>query len=309
MPAFSIILDKPPGELYLSMALTASSQGSQDYEKIAQAIIYLDAHLLEQPSLSDVAQAIHMSEFHFQRLFSRWVGISPKRFMQYVTKEHAKLLLTQSTDVLTTAHSVGLSGPGRLHDMFVTCEAMTPGEYKHRGSGLRIGYGFHPSPFGDCMVGATDRGICGLEFIQDGGQNKALSQFKSRWPAAEIVPDQAGTGEVVSDMLALFQGQSEPRVRIYLSGSNFQLKVWEALLEIPAGTVVSYQQVAIQIGIPGGNRAVGKAIANNPIPVLIPCHRVIRKNGDFGKYRFGKVRKKALLGWEMAKVDLMKPNQ
>ena len=288
------------------MALIEYSQPSQDYEKIAQAIHYLYTHRREQPSLAELANYLNISEYHLQRLFSRWVGISPKRFMQYLTKEHAKYLLNQSEDILNTAHRVGLSGPGRLHDIFVICEAMTPGEYKTRGEGLRIRYGFHPSPFGDCLVGVTRRGICSLVFIEEGNRKAALSNLISSWPSAEFEQGQDETSAVVPGMLALFQSHPPTPTRIYLKGTNFQIKVWEALMEIPAGSVAAYQQVAIQIGMPGASRAVGAAIANNPIPVLIPCHRVIRKSGDFGKYRYGGVRKKALLGWEMAKIDLMK---
>lgn len=287
------------------MPLTDYSQLSQDYEKIGQAIRFLETHRLEQPGLTELADNLHMSEYHLQRLFSRWVGISPKRFMQYLTKEHAKQLLNHSEDLLSTAHSIGLSGPSRLHDMFVTCEAVTPGEYKNQGAGLKIGYGFHPSPFGECLVAVTGRGICSLVFTQDGDHEAALSKLESKFPAAEIYADHAGTGFVIDEMMALFQEPSSTPMRIYLSGTNFQIKVWEALLQIPAGTVAAYQQVAVQIGMPGAGRAVGSAIAKNPVPVLIPCHRVIRKDGDFGKYRYGAVRKKALLGWEMGKVELM----
>jgi len=287
------------------MPLTDYAQLSQDYEKIGQAIRFLEIHRLDQPGLTELADNLHMSEYHLQRLFSRWVGISPKRFMQYLTKEHAKQLLNQSEDLLSTAHSIGLSGPSRLHDMFVTCEAVTPGEYKNQGAGLKIGYGIHPSPFGECLAAVTARGICSLIFIQGGNHDAALSNLKSKFPAAEIYVDRAGTGFVIDEMMALFQEHSSTPMRIYLSGTNFQIKVWEALLQIPAGTVAAYQQVAIQIGIPGAGQAVGSAIAKNPVPVLIPCHRVIRKNGDFGKYRYGAVRKKALLGWEMGKVELM----
>jgi AraC family transcriptional regulator of adaptative response/methylated-DNA-[protein]-cysteine methyltransferase len=283
------------------MESTINSQQSRDYEKIGSAIRYLEEHQLEQPGLADLASALHMSEYHLQRLFSRWVGISPKRFMQYLTKEHAKYWLDQSRDVLNTAHSVGLSGPGRLHDMFITCEAMTPGEYKSRGAGLKIGYGIHPSPFGDCLVGVTQRGICSLIFLSEGDQAAALSNLISGWPAAEIEEDQAGTAGVAAGMQTLFRDQPSTPMRIYLSGSNFQIKVWEALMQIPSGSVASYQQVAVQIGMPGASRAVGNAVAQNPIPVLIPCHRVIRHNGEFGEYSYGTLRKKAILGYEMAK--------
>jgi AraC family transcriptional regulator of adaptative response/methylated-DNA-[protein]-cysteine methyltransferase len=298
---------KPQGKLIEQekiMQSTDYSQLARDYEQIEQAIQFLETQRLEQPGLTELAHSLHLSEYHLQRLFSRWVGISPKRFMQYLTKENAKQLLNQSTDLLSTAHMIGLSGPGRLHDMFVSCEAVTPGEYKNQGAGLKVRYGFHPSPFGECLVAVTRRGICRLVFVRDGEREAALSSLISSWPAAEIKADLAGTGFVINEMMALFQRPSPTPTRIYLSGTNFQIKVWEALMQIPAGTVVSYQQVAIQIGMPGGGQAVGNAISNNPIPVLIPCHRVIRKNGEFGNYRWGAMRKKALLGWEMAKVDL-----
>ncbi len=282
------------------------SQSAQDYETIAQAIRYLESHQNQQPDLDDLAAELHMSRYHLQRLFSRWVGISPKRFLGYLTREHAKQLLNYSEDLLTTSHDVGLSGPGRLHDLFITSEAMTPGEYKNRGAGLIIRYGFHPSPFGNCLVAVTERGICSLSFLDQGDKKAAIMDLRSRWIAAEFIEDAARTGEVIAEMMALFKEPSTNPMRIYLSGTNFQLKVWEALLQIPAGSVVSYQQIAFQVGIPQGGRAVGNAIADNPLPVLIPCHRVIRKNGDSGKYRFGGTRKKALLGWEMAKVDLMR---
>ncbi|MFL7891691.1 MAG: methylated-DNA--[protein]-cysteine S-methyltransferase [Anaerolineales bacterium] len=288
------------------MSFSNHSQLSQDYGQIELAIRYLETHQLEQPELADLAANLHLSEYHLQRLFSRWVGISPKRFMQYLTKENAKRLLNHSEDVLATSHSVGLSSPGRLHDLFITCEAMTPGEYKTRASGMKIGYGFHPSPFGECLVAVTGRGICNLAFIDNGDQDAALSELRSSWPGAVLEVEHAKTSIVVEQLTELFRQPSSTPMRIFLSGTNFQIKVWEALMDIPAGSVVSYQQVAIQIGIAGASQAVGNAISTNPIPVLIPCHRVIRKNGDFGKYRFGSARKKALLGWEMAKVDLMK---
>lgn len=288
------------------MSISEYSQLSQDYETIEQAIHFLEVHQHDQPSLTELAHSLHMSEYHLQRLFSRWVGISPKRFLQYLTKEHAKQLLDRSGDLLSTSHRVGLSGPGRLHDMFVTCEAMTPGEYKTRGAGLRIGYGFHPTPFGDCLVALTGRGICSLVFIDHGDQAAARLILESTWPVAEFAPDQGGTSWVIDELMAIFEDPGPTPMRILLSGSNFQIKVWEALLQIPAGTIVTYQQVARQIGMPDATRAVGNAISKNPVPILIPCHRVIRKDGDYGNYRYGETRKKALLGWEMARVDLMK---
>ena len=282
-------------------------QLSDDYERIERAIRFLQSHSHEQPTLSEMARSVNLSEYHFQRLFSRWVGISPKRFMQYLTKEQAKHLLTQSKDLLSVSHATGLSGPSRLHDLFVTCEAVTPGEYKQRGEGVEIRYGIHPSPFGECLVALTDRGICNLMFVQDHERDAAITFLRDNWPAAEFTEDYGGTRVVIDQMMELFQTRSSTLLRLFLSGTNFQIKVWEALLQILPGSVVSYEDVAIHIGMPGASRAVGNAISRNPIPVLIPCHRVIRKSGEFGNYRWGASRKKALLGWEMAKVDLVRP--
>ena len=282
-------------------------QLSQDYERIERAIRFLQSHHHEQPALSEMARSVNLSEYHFQRLFARWVGISPKRFMQYLTKEQAKHLLTQSKDLLSVSHATGLSGPSRLHDLFVTCEAVTPGEYKQRGEGVEIRYGIHSSPFGECLVAKTDRGICNLMFVQDYERDAAITFLKDNWPAAEFTEDYGGTRVVIEQMMDLFQTRSSTPLRLFLSGTNFQIKVWEALLQIIPGSVVSYEDVAIHIGMPGASRAVGNAISRNPIPVLIPCHRVIRKSGEFGGYRWGASRKKALLGWEMAKVDLVRP--
>ncbi len=288
------------------MALVNYQQLSQDYERIEQAISFLQSHHQEQPTLSEMAQSVNLSEYHFQRLFTRWAGISPKRFMQYLTKEHAKQLLTQSGDLLTVSYATGLSGPSRLHDLFVTCEAVTPGEYKLLGEGVEIHYGIHPSPFGDCLVALTERGISNLIFVQNDERDAAIKNLRNLWPAAEFTEDRDETGVVIDEMMELFQRRSSTPLRLYLKGTNFQIKVWEALIQIPTGSVVSYEDIAIHIGMPGASRAVGNAISRNPIPVLIPCHRVIRKSGEFGDYRWGANRKKAILGWEMAKFDLAK---
>ena len=288
------------------MSTTDYQQLSQDYEIIEQAIRYLQTHYHEHPSLSEMAQSVNLSEYHFQRLFSRWVGISPKRFMQYLTKEQAKQLLAQSQDLLSVSYATGLSGPGRLHDLFVAYEAVTPGEYKQRGQGVEIRYGFHYSPFGEVLVATTERGICNLMFVQNDERETALSSLKRNWPAAQFTRDSEGTKSVIDEMMGLFQKQSTSPLRLYLNGTNFQIKVWEALLRIPSGSVVSYEDIAIHIGMPGASRAVGNAVSHNPIPVLIPCHRVIRKSGEFGAYRWGASRKKVLHGWEMAQLDLAK---
>lgn len=289
------------------MATINYQQSSQDYERIEQAIYFLQSHHHEQPTLSEMAHSVNLSEYHFQRLFSRWVGISPKRFMQYLTKEQAKHLLTRSEDLLSVSYATGLSGPSRLHDLFVTCEAVTPGEYKQRGEGVEIRFGIHSSPFGECLVALTDRGVCNLMFVQNHEREAAITFLKDNWPAAKFTEDYSGTGVVIDEMMVLFQKKSSTPLRLYLSGTNFQIKVWEALLQIPPGSVVSYEDVAMHIGMPSASRAVGNAISRNPIPVLIPCHRVIRKSGEFGDYRWGASRKKAILGWEMAKFDLASP--
>lgn len=287
----------------IHMEVENYSQQSQDYERIEQAIRFLETHSDEQPSLKEIAQSINLSEYHFQRLFSRWVGISPKRFMQYLTKERAKQMLRKENDLLSVAYASGLSGPSRLHDLFVTYEGVTPGEYKQRGHGLAIHYGFHQSPFGECLVAHTERAICNLMFVQEDGREESLKTLRGYWPAAEIYEDMEATGYIVDGMVDLFQKQASSPLRLYLSGTNFQLKVWEALLQIPSGSVVSYEDIAIYIGIPTATRAVGNAVSRNPIPVLIPCHRVIRKTGEFGAYRWGTTRKKAILGWEMAQLN------
>lgn len=277
-------------------------QLSDDYALVERAILYLDAHAARQPDLAEVAGAVGLSEFHFQRLFSRWAGISPKRFLQFVTRERARELLESSQNLLDTTFRLGLSSPGRLHDLFVTTEAVTPGEYKSRGAGVTIRYGIFPTPFGKCLLGATDRGICHLGFVE-GSEGDAVDELFSYWRQAEFTEDHASTAALVEAIFRLGQQPHIP-IHVLLRGTNFQLKVWEALLRIPAGGVGTYEDIAARIGHPRAVRAVGSAVARNPIPVLIPCHRVIRKLGEFGNYRYGTLRKRALLGWELAQVQL-----
>lgn len=277
------------------------SQLAEDYQRIEQAIQYLDDHYQDQPSLEEVAASLGLSEFHFQRLFTRWAGISPKRFLQFVTKEHARDLLHQSENLLDTTHRVGLSSLGRLHDLMVSTEAVSPGEYKSRGAGLTIRYGLHPTPFGPCLIGLTERGICHLSFVQE-SEGDAIDALVADWASAKMVEDQKSTAPWVGPIFDLTQRGDRP-LHLFLRGTNFQLKVWEALLKVPAGTVTTYEQIAAQIGKPQALRAVGTAVGHNPIAVLIPCHRVIRKVGEFGNYRYGPARKKALLGWETSRVQ------
>ena len=272
-------------------------QSSEDYLRIEQAIHYLENHYREQPSLEEVAANIGLSEFHFQRLFTRWAGVSPKRFLQFLTKEGAKDLLSRSENLLDTTHQVGLSSLGRLHDLFVTTEAVTPGEYKTRGEGVTIRYGIHLTPFGKCLIGLTERGICHLGFVE-GSEGQAIDIFATEWKEARMIEDYRSTAVLVEPIFDLRYNTRIKPLNLHLRGTNFQLKVWEALLQIPAGSVTTYEGVARRIGQPSASRAVGSAVGHNPIAVLIPCHRVIRKVGEFGNYRYGAHRKKALLAME-----------
>jgi len=273
-------------------------QLSEDYQRIEQAIRYLEANFQRQPELAEVAASVHLSEYHFQRLFTRWVAISPKRYLQYLTKESAKNWLKASASLLETAYASGLSGPGRLHDLFVTCEAVTPGEFKHKGEGLQIAYGIHPSPFGECLLGVTERGICSLMFVQDGDQQAALAGFRRDWQKAEL---QEAPDRTQPFLEQVFSKSSEARIPLHLLGTNFQMKVWEALLRIPPGALTTYTSVAHSIGRPTAARAVSNAVAHNPIAFIIPCHRVIRESGEMGGYRYGIPRKRAMLAWETAR--------
>lgn len=278
-------------------------QASLDYQRIESAIRYLETNYQHQPSLGEIAASLNMSEYHFQRMFTRWVGISPKRFLQYLTKEHAKELLSKSTNLLDVTYETGLSGPGRLHDLFITCEGVTPGEYKNRGEGLTIEFGLHATQFGECLLARTERGICNLIFIQEGDRGAALAILKKDWNNATLEENPSKTSPLMGQILELSASGSTSQLSLYLRGTNFQIKVWEALLRIPPGSVVAYEDIANYIGRPTAARAVSNAVANNPIPFLIPCHRVIRKEGVFGGYRYGSARKKAMLGWEMSTQD------
>lgn len=273
----------------------------RDYDRIEQAILYLDRAHPNQPSLKELAHRTGLSEFHFQRLFTRWAGVSPKRFVQFQTLEHAKQVLEDSRNLLAASWEVGLSGSARLHDLFVAGEAVTPGSYKAAGEGLTISYGLHPTPFGECLIAITDMGVCSMAFVET-TREAALDELERKWYRAELKRDQKATGEIVSRIFSdMATGEADGGIRLALRGTNFQLKVWEALLRIPSGAVASYADVANAIGAPGASRAVGTAIGQNPLAYLIPCHRVIRKTGAFGNYRWGSTRKHAMLGWEAAR--------
>lgn len=275
-----------------------------DYQRIAAAIRFLEENYQSQPDLAQVAAYLGLSDYHFQRLFTRWAGISPKKFVQFLTLNHAKQLLAASQSVLDATYAVGLSSPGRLHDLFVTYEALTPGNYKQRGAGLTITYGLTTSPFGNCLIALTDRGICALRFVAEGEMATAVSQLQAEWPQAAWVAD---NGRVASLAPRIFTTPTQPDadLRLYVSGTPFQLKVWQALLTIPPGQVAAYGTIARLLGDKNASRAVGTAVGHNPIAYLIPCHRVIRQNGGFGQYRWGSTRKKAILAWEAAQKQAM----
>lgn len=284
----------------MNIPVTKIHQLSEDYLRIEQAIQYLEKHANTQPDLNEIANAVDLSEYHFQRMFTRWAGISPKRFLQFITREGAKDLLAQSENLLDTTYGLGLSSLGRLHDLFVTTEAVTPGEYKSGGAGLTIRYGLHDTPFGKALIGLTERGICHLGFVQT-SEGNAVDALIEKWDQAKMIEDYQATAPLIEPIFDLRVRGNTP-LRLHLRGTNFQLKVWEALLRIPPGAVTSYEGLAAQAGHPGASRAVGSALGRNPIAVLIPCHRVIRKLGEFGNYRYGPARKKALLAREFAQL-------
>jgi len=253
----------------------------------------------------DVASAVGLSPFHFQRLFSRWAGVSPKRFLQVLTLGHAKRALDESGNLLDAALDAGLSGPSRLHDLFVTVESVTPGEWKRQGAGVRMAYGFHDTPFGTALTAATARGLCGLSFVEPGEERAALDELASRWPAAQLVEDPAAARPALE---RAFGGEPaghaarrvEP-LRLLLKGTTFQVQVWLALLTLPPGAFTSYGLLAQRVGHPRAARATGSAVGSNPIAFLIPCHRVILGTGALGGYRYGTARKQAILAWEAAR--------
>lgn len=273
--------------------------GARDYDRIARAIEYLRRHTAAQPDLAAVASHVHLSEFHFQRLFTRWAGVSPKRFQQFLTVEHAKARLSHCRSVLELAGEAGLSGPGRLHDLFVTLEAVSPGEFKAGGAGLAIRYAIHDTPFGPALLAVTPRGICALQFVENTGS--PVARLRHHWPRAELREDSSGTAHLAKRIFQPIGLRSPQPLALLVKGTNFQLQVWRALLGLPFGGLTTYGNIAASIGHPTAARAVGNAVASNPIAYLIPCHRVIRETAEFGNYRWGTDRKIAILGWEAAR--------
>jgi AraC family transcriptional regulator of adaptative response/methylated-DNA-[protein]-cysteine methyltransferase len=270
----------------------------RDYQRMADTLAWISAHFEEQPTLADIASHAGASPYHFQRLFSRWVGLSPKKYVQYLTLERAKASLDDSQSVLAAAFAAGLSSPGRLHDLFVNVEAVTPGEYKQGGAGLIIRHGVHDSPFGPCLLMHTQRGICGLAFVDAGDAGRTLASMSARWPRATLVADPEPGAELAERIFANRTEDGDP-LTVLLHGTPFQIQVWQALLRIPRGAITSYQALARYIGKPNASRAVGTANGANPISYLIPCHRVIRKSGNLGGYRWGLGRKLAMLSREL----------
>ncbi len=273
----------------------------RDYWRIEQALSYLEAHRAEQPSLDDVAGHVGLSPFHFQRIFSDWVGISPKRFLQFLTVEHARRCLAETRSVLDAALEAGLSSPGRLHDLMVSVDAVTPGEYKRRGLGLTISWGNQTTPFGDALIGATDRGVCWLAFPDAGERVVAVEELHENFSNADFREDPVATAGWRDRIFASAEARDTEPLPVLLAGTNFQLKVWEALLKVPSGGLCSYADLAALMGRPTATRAVASAVAANHIAYLIPCHRVIRSMGSFGQYRWGAARKQAIVGWEQAR--------
>lgn len=272
---------------------------TNDYDRISCAIAFMVAHMVEQPSLDAIAAHVGLSPFHFQRLFSRWAGVTPKRFLQVLTVERAKTLLRESIPLLEVSDAVGLSSGSRLYDHFVQLEAVTPGQFKEAGNGLVIDYGVHNTPLGEAFIAVTPRGICRLAFLSEGGIEEQFSELRRHWRAASL---RENAGKTAAQIQQVFANEKQDRpLSLCVSGTNFQVSVWRALLRIPPGALVSYNQIAQVIGHPKAARAVGTAVGANPIAVAIPCHRVIQQSGALGGYRWGEIRKHALHAWEAAR--------
>ncbi|MBW3844931.1 bifunctional transcriptional activator/DNA repair enzyme AdaA [Aeromonas hydrophila] len=273
-----------------------------DYARIADAIRFIASQVARQPTLDEIAAHVHLSPFHFQRLFSRWAGVTPKRYLQVLTLERAKALLQESRPLLEVADTLGLSSGSRLYDHFVQLEAVTPGEYKQRGAGLVIDHGVHDTPFGQAFVALTPRGVCNFSFLDEKAPQTPLSALAQSWPEAELREAPSRTQGVIHTMFDSSKAPDRP-ISLHVSGTNFQISVWRALLQIPPAKVVSYAQVASAVGNPKAARAVGLAVGANPVALMIPCHRVIQQNGKLGGYHWGETRKQAIHAWEAARYE------
>jgi AraC family transcriptional regulator, regulatory protein of adaptative response / methylated-DNA-[protein]-cysteine methyltransferase len=268
---------------------------SRDFARIARAIRYIDARFRDQPRLADIASHAGLSEFHFNRLFRRWAGVTPKQYLAYVTGNAAKGALLTQPSVLDAAYSVGLSGPGRLHDLIVTLDAVTPGELKLLGRGTTIRHGFSDTPFGRALIATTPRGVCHLAFIEAGKEKSSLRDLQKQWPDATLEHDDTHARVVARQIWA---GDGEPALKVSVGGTNFQLKVWQALLDLGGRGRTTYTALADAIALHSGTRAVGNAVGSNPVGWLIPCHNVLRKDGSLGGYHWGEDRKRAMLAWK-----------
>ncbi len=284
---------------------TASRQGpAENYKQIAQAIAYIRDNAGRQPSLEQISSHTGLSPWHFQRKFKAWVGVSPKRFLEFLTVQHAKELLDKSASVLDAALDLGLSGPGRLHEQFVSIEAVTPGQYKRLGNGLKIYYGVHASPFGLMLLAVTGRGICELAFGSGERLDHEAIDLQRRWPAAQITHDPQRTAPTADKLFNPGSRTQKMGFQLFVKGTNFQVNVWRALLRVPEGSLVSYRQLAQMSGKPSAIRATASAIGANPVSYLIPCHRILRTSGELGGYHWGIERKRALIAWDSARAEV-----
>ena len=279
-------------------AFTVPDEPHSDYERVRRIIAFISERWREQPSLETIADHVGLSTTHVHHLFRRWSGLSPKAFLQAITLDNAKALLADSASVLDATYELGLSGPARLHDLFVTHEAMTPGDYKTGGSGLTMRFGFHPSPFGEAILIATERGLAGLGFVDDGDRKAALADMTRRWPKAQYMEDEAATAPLAKRIFSPSQWQAEQPLRVVLIGTDFEVRVWQTLLRIPRDRATTYSDIARHIGRPAAARAVGAAVGKNPISFVVPCHRVLGRSGALTGYHWGLTRKQAILGWE-----------
>ncbi len=278
--------------------MTPISTPDRDYELVKRTLAFINDNWRDQPSLETIAEAAGMSPHHLQRLVTRWAGLSPKAFLQAVTLDHARELLRDSASILDTAYEVGLSGPGRLHDLFVTHEGMTPGVYKLRGKGLVIRHGFHASPFGRALVMITDQGLAGLAFADEGEEASTMADMKGRWPEAQFVEDLMATAPYADRIFKQENWRPDRPLRVVFIGTDFEIRVWETLLRIPFGKASTYSDIASHLGKPSAARAVGTAVGKNPVSFVVPCHRVLSKSGGLCGYHWGLTRKQAILGWE-----------
>jgi len=288
-----------PDRIQNPMPLAAAAA---DYDVVRRAIGHIRGHWREQPEIEAIAEAAAVTPTELHHLFRRWAGLTPKAFLQALTLDGARQLLRDSASVLDATYEVGLSGPGRLHDLFVTHEAMSPGEWKSGGEGLTVYFGFHPSPFGSALVMATERGLAGLAFADPGEERAALADMKARWPRAAYVEDSARTAVVAKRIFDPSQWQPSQPLRVVLIGTDWEVRVWETLLQIPMGRLVTYSDIAGKVRSPAAARAVGAAVGKNPVSFVVPCHRVVGKSGELTGYHWGITRKRAMLGWEAGQV-------